>query len=144
VTLAEILGSASVAALISVVVAWLTANATVRSAQISAGVEQDKLGHERKQFAVSRQDLAQDDLVRALDLMEKVGLKDSRVDLRLQAAGEARKALIKVDLLLGGSTQQTDLEELLHLLNSQSEEELDRAVAFWPTVETALRGRFSA
>lgn len=147
-TLAEILGSAGIAALtsgvVAVLVARLTANATVRSAQISAGVEQDKLGHEQKQFAVSRQDLARDDLLRAVDLMGKVALQESRVDLRQQAAGEARQALIKVDLILGGSTRQSDLEELLRLLNGQTEQELDRAVAFWPKVETALRARFSA
>jgi hypothetical protein len=148
VTLAEILGSAGIAALtsgvVAVVVASLTANATVKTARISAGVEQSKLGHEQTQFAVSRQDLAQDDLLRAVDLMKKVGLEQSRLDLRQQAAGEARQALIKVDLILGGSTQQRDLEELLHLLDGQSEEELDRAVACWPNVETALRGRFSS
>ena len=81
---------------------------------------------------------------KAVELMGKVALQESRLDVLQQVAAEARRALIKVDLILGGSTQYPDLEELLGLLNAQSEEELDRATAFWPTVETALCARFTA
>jgi len=125
-----------ISGIVSLLVARVTAQATIRTAQIGAGVEQDKLAHEKQQAAV-------EDFVQAGVLMGKLALKAARADVRAQFAADARQSLLRVEFILG-SWQDPKFEELLRLLQQRSEEHLDRALAMWPDVEKGLRRHFSA
>lgn len=106
-------------------------------------MERERLAHERERFRAQRQDLAREDFLRAGELLGQVALTELRLEVRQQQAREARRAMLKVELIVG-EVDAPELEELLDALNGASETQLDRAVELWPEVERATRHTFTA
>jgi hypothetical protein len=132
----------AVAAIVGAGTGWFTRQATIRSAEISARPEEGQLSLGRAQFAAERRDLATDDFIRAGEFMAKLALSDARLDIRMGQAAEARRSLLRVELILGERIAQPGFDELLEDLRAPTEASLNRSADAWPRVEQQIRRHF--
>jgi hypothetical protein len=118
-------------------VARATARSTVRTAEIGAAVERDKLAHTREQFRATRRDMARGDVLRLNERMEYVANAEAVLSVRTEAAREAHRLLLGVAMILGDEATGGDrVDELLTALQAAA---LDRAAALWPDVRQTIR-----
>jgi hypothetical protein len=140
VAVADYLGPTAVAATISGGTAYLVARATARStveaAQIGAGVERDKLAHDRAQYRDIRRDLALENVLELSDKMGRVANDEVRYDVRISSAREAHRLLLGVVMILADDVSPDP--KIAELLAALDEGSLERAVGLWPHVRMTI------
>jgi hypothetical protein len=137
---ADYLGPTVVAAGISGAMAYFvaraTANATVKTAQIGAGVERDKLAHSRTQYRDTRRDLALQNLLACSEQMQRVANTEVRFDVRASAAREAHRQLLAVVMILADDVAPDPrINELLAALDGGT---VNDAIRLWPPVRSLI------
>jgi len=127
-------------AIVALAVGWFGRQATIGSAKISAGVEGEKLQHDRNRYADERRDKAQADFFKAIEAMGMATLRESALQVRLVRAAEARIALLSVQWTLNRPIGGSRFDELLEVLaTAVTEDQLNAAAGIWPEVEQSIR-----
>jgi hypothetical protein len=127
-------------AVVALAVGWFGREATIGAARISAGVEGEKLRHDRNRYAAERRDKAKADFFKAIEAMGMATLGESALPARIARAAEARIALLSVEWTLGRAIGGPRFDELLQVLaTAVTEDQLDTAAGIWPEVEQAIR-----
>jgi hypothetical protein len=125
----EILGSAVVAAVISlgtsIAVALVARRTTLRAARVAA--------------AEAREEEARAALERAIQGWQIAAKKEAELSARQEGAGQGRAALIALTVIPGFEIESPEFEQILALLGSASEDDLAQAAELWPSVEGQLR-----
>jgi hypothetical protein len=140
VAVSDFVAPTVVATALSAGAAWLVAKATAKSAiktaEIGASVERDKLAHTREQFRATRRDLALDDLGDLDERMWSVTNPLVSTEVRLKAAQEAHSLLLRVVMVL--SDEAVAGRNVNELLSALQEARLEHAARLWPGVLEAI------
>jgi heme exporter protein D len=125
----EVLGSAVVAAVISlgtsIAVALVTRRTTLRAVRVTA--------------AEARGEQARAALERAIQGWQIAAKEEAEMSARQGGAAQGRAALIALALIPGFEIEIPEFEQILALLGSASEDDLRQAAKLWPSVEGQLR-----
>jgi hypothetical protein len=124
---------------VSLGVGFIAGAVAISTGFLGRKVEREKLAHERKKFATETREKVKEEWVAVVEAMDVIAAGDMvELAARQIEARKALKALLSISFTMDLAAG-TQLEELLHLLQSADEVSLSQALDRWPSVSEAIR-----